>query len=165
MSYSENLQLITEVTRNFSLFLLQDMLDESLVVMKHVFGWDWNDILYLSPVNVGDYSVSRINNPEHPKEKQRKKLYQELSVFDYVLYEEGKKVLESQMRRIGGFEGKLKEFRQLKLNFSAFCHSNKTEKWKQNTTNMRLPGHTFSGEHCCFFKMSLKSIINKFITS
>ena len=38
---------IGEMDDNFTLILLTDFFDESLIMMKHLLCWDWDDIVYI----------------------------------------------------------------------------------------------------------------------
>ena len=38
---------ITEMDNIFELVLLTDYFDESLIMMKHLLCWDWDDIIYV----------------------------------------------------------------------------------------------------------------------
>ena len=40
-------QAISEMDENFTLILLTDFFDESLIMMKHLLCWDWDDIVYI----------------------------------------------------------------------------------------------------------------------
>ena len=40
-------QAIAEMDENFTLILLTDFFDESLILMKHLLCWDWDDIVYI----------------------------------------------------------------------------------------------------------------------
>ena len=40
-------QAIKEMDDNFTLILLTDFFDESLIMMKHLLCWDWDDIVYI----------------------------------------------------------------------------------------------------------------------
>lgn len=40
-------QAISEMDENFTLILLTDFFDESLILMKHLLCWDWDDIVYI----------------------------------------------------------------------------------------------------------------------
>lgn len=40
-------QAISEMDENFTLILLTDFFDESLIMMKHLLCWSWDDIVYI----------------------------------------------------------------------------------------------------------------------
>lgn len=40
-------QAIQEMDQHFTLILLTDFFDESLILMKHLLCWDWDDIVYI----------------------------------------------------------------------------------------------------------------------
>ena len=40
--------LIGQIMRNFTVILVAEMFDESLVVLKHKLCWDWSDVAYVT---------------------------------------------------------------------------------------------------------------------
>ena len=65
-------QAISEMDENFTLILLTDFFDESLIMMKHLLCWSWDDIVYIkfkmrtddSKAEVSHNSESRIVSNE-----------------------------------------------------------------------------------------------------
>lgn len=46
---------------NFTLILLTDFFDESLIMMKHLLCWDWDDIVYIKFKMRTDDSKAEVN--------------------------------------------------------------------------------------------------------
>ena len=40
-------EAIQQMDQHFTLILLTDFFDESLILMKHLLCWDWDDIVYI----------------------------------------------------------------------------------------------------------------------
>ena len=54
-------QAISEMDENFTLILLTDFFDESLIMMKHLLCWDWDDIVYIKFKMRTDDSKAEVN--------------------------------------------------------------------------------------------------------
>jgi len=52
---------IHEMEENFTLILLTDFFDESLIMMKHLLCWDWDDIVYIKFKMRTDDSKAEVN--------------------------------------------------------------------------------------------------------
>ena len=53
---------IHEMEENFTLILLTDFFDESLIMMKHLLCWDWDDIVYIKFKMRTDDSKAEVND-------------------------------------------------------------------------------------------------------
>jgi len=54
-------QAISEMDENFTLILLTDFFDESLIMMKHLLCWSWDDIVYIKFKMRTDDSKAEVN--------------------------------------------------------------------------------------------------------
>ena len=62
---------IQEMDENFTLILLTDFFDESLIMMKHLLCWDWDDIVYIKFKMRTDDSKAEVSlNCQGPKNSQ-----------------------------------------------------------------------------------------------
>jgi len=75
---------IAEIDEQFSLVVIVEMFDESLIVMRDLFGWSTEDLVYITHNQV-DHSKSINRHPELVNEIA--KLAREFNQPDYKLYE------------------------------------------------------------------------------
>ena len=62
---------IQEMDENFTLILLTDFFDESLIMMKHLLCWDWDDIVYIKfKMRTDDSKAEVSQNCQGPYNKQ-----------------------------------------------------------------------------------------------
>ena len=114
------LKYIDDIISNFSVILIQEQFEESLVVLKNKLCWDWSDIMYVS-ANRGSYKFDVINTTLF---QIRRNLHQKFSPYDYVLYEKSLNKLQNDISKISNFEEQLKDFRTLKEEILLWCSKN-----------------------------------------
>jgi hypothetical protein len=95
----------SNIEGHFSLVGLTERFDESLVVLKHVFGWSR---LFYVAVNVGGTRVGPASISA-----QARKLIEEHNELDLRLYAYAKKRFEETIARYPRFEDDLRRFRRL----------------------------------------------------
>ena len=111
--------LIKGIMDNFTVILVQDQLDNSLVVLAHTLKWKLRDILHYSQ-NVQfhtDESKSRNTADFVRREKQHRMM----SPNDYSLYEQSVMKLEAQKSRITNFRFKVMEFQRINHDVRTWC--------------------------------------------
>ena len=50
---------INEIIQNFTVIIVREKFDESLVVMKNKLNWEWSDIIYTSKNERKEYNFDR----------------------------------------------------------------------------------------------------------
>ena len=111
-------QFVGELMKNFTVVLVAEQFDESLVVMKNKLCWDWSDIVYVK-VNVGKYKFARFQNESLVNE--RRKIHQSFSPSDYILYSRSKDKLHEDIKLISNFASQLQEFRLVNKKITSWC--------------------------------------------
>ncbi|XP_054768563.2 galactose-3-O-sulfotransferase 2-like [Lytechinus pictus] len=95
------------------LVLISDYMDESLLLLKHLMCWDFEDILYVS--------ANRRSSRTKMSESQKAKIRQ-WNPIDTILYEHFNRTLWKKIAAIGPrFWKDLDYFRQLKQDFFTMC--------------------------------------------
>ena len=110
---------VQQISNNFSVLIVNEMFDESLVVLKNKLSWNWEDVVY-QKMNVAK-SSAMISFTQQEKEAHRL-----FSPKDYLLYEESVKKLNKDIEKIKNFNEQLSEFKMLNKKVSSFCQNANT---------------------------------------
>ena len=127
---------VEQISNNFSVLIVNEMFDESLVVLKNKLSWNWEDLVY-QKMNVAKNSESQKSFTQQEKEAHRL-----FSPKDYLLYEESVKKLNKDMKTIENFSEQLSEFKLLNKNVSLFCNHVNTA--NQTDSQLLLTGVKFN---------------------
>ena len=73
---------ISSIQSRFSLVLIVEYFNESLILMRRLLRWTWRDIIFV-PQNVGNYTKYRLYDGE---DLALRKIYEDWSQFDHALY-------------------------------------------------------------------------------
>ena len=117
-------QAIQELYDKFSLVLIYEHLDESLVLMKRKFCWQLDDILYLSFQHTAENSWNDVNTTDKLKQRMRN-----WNTADMKLYHFFNKTLWTEI----GYEGQnfwkdLKDFKDLRKSIEHECMTEDNDK-------------------------------------
>ena len=115
-------KLAQDIVRNFSIVLVQERFDESLVLLKTVLNWGYEDILYQPKNEAGNYKISSENKRNASLYLNRLHLHMIQSPHDYTLYDLSMKNFNQQIALIEKFSEKVKEFRQINQKVSKWCY-------------------------------------------
>ena len=107
---------IGELMNNFTVMIVAEKFDESLVVMKNKLCWDWSDIVYVK-ANVGNYNYGENTTLEN----KRRVLHQQFSPFDYILYNKSVTKLQNDIEKVENFDQQLQEFRRVNKHVVSWC--------------------------------------------
>ena len=160
MTHEETNSYINQIFSNFSVILVKERFDESLLVMKNLFCWDYQDILYFKPQN----TFRRPKLVENPDiESLREKHYRDFSPFDYILYERATEKLDKQMESIANFSHQLQEFKRLRETVGHVCDQ-LTEDSESVNHKIFIANLNFSigGEFCVKARRNLLDYIQLF---
>ena len=115
-------KFISDLNEDFSLVIILEYIDESLVLMKRILCWELQDILYLALnvnypkllyQNAGDTSTLS-QNAVHNLER--------FNNADFLLYDFFHKRFLSQTRNMGDdFKNEVNNFREIRKNVATFC--------------------------------------------
>jgi len=122
---------IQELYEKFTVVLIYEYLDESLLLMKRKFCWQLDDILYLK----FHYTSNNIWNRQNSSEELRNKIHH-WNEADYALYRFFNKTLWEEIKYEGdSFWKELKSFKQKLKEMNSDCLGSK----KDNHNNEYLP--------------------------
>ena len=141
-------QAIQELYDKFSLVLIYEHLDESLVLMKRKLCWQLDDILYLSFQHTAENSWNNANTSDELKQRMRK-----WNNADMRLYQFFNKTLWTEISYEGqGFWSDLRDFRRMQQSIENECVSdaNDVDVNKQRKTQQQVSKNVmkaFQGEN------------------
>ncbi|XP_069128511.1 galactose-3-O-sulfotransferase 2-like [Argopecten irradians] len=105
--------------KEFSIVLIADHLDESLVLMRRLLGWKLKDILH-GRINEGKLLFTEISKMK----KTIKELHRSWAELDYHLYDYFYKRLFEKIKLEGpDFQKELGYFKRIQLDVKTFCQS------------------------------------------
>lgn len=108
-------QWLDSLTEQFSLVIIVEYFDESLVLLRRLLCWSLRDILYLSR-NVGQYTY-KVGNRQHLVNK-----YKAWSRVDHVLYDRFTAILQARIRAGGSsLASEAKHFKATRERLQTFC--------------------------------------------
>ena len=153
---------IDQIINNFTVIIIQDQFDESLVVLKNKLCWDWSDIMYVS-ANKGHYKFDKTNETLM---NERRKKHVNFSPYDYRFYEKALKKLETEKRNINQFELQLEEFRKTKDKITKWCSSQKViglTVFEIETNYTKSRKTTFSRNDCKHMQINVLDFIDEIL--
>jgi len=141
---------IDKMEKEFDLVMIADYFDESMILLKRLLCWEFEDIVYVK---------LRVQKKKLEFEEEVKKNILTWNHADVTLFEHFNKTFWRKVRQEGpSFYEDLKAFRMINQDFQAMCESikYKSEKCKLSKTPpcdilellWRRRGNTFSGTRC-----------------
>ena len=110
--------LIDFIESDVHLVMINELYDESLVMLMRMLNWDMGDILYLK-LRVQHYKAKNMTFPE-----RLLKNHEAWSSIDYAIYNHFRNKLENQIESLGEpFKKQVTLFRNVKEAFEVFCRS------------------------------------------
>jgi hypothetical protein len=161
---------IQGIVSNFSLVMLADSLDESLLLMKRQFCWDLSDILYVSKNIAGTGAKAyKFDTTNTTLTEQRERLHREMSPLDYDLYSNASSVFWHKMEVQTDFYQELDLFRQTNQRVTSFCQSARAGETSVETLTISGSPYnqmfTVDQQFCQRIKRGIMPYINSFYTS
>lgn len=120
-------QYLEKIDREFSLILVTELFDESLVLMKRTLCWEIKDILYV-PLNI---NKKKEKNPIVLSEDAKKDLFA-YNYADFKLYIFAKERLLKRIAHEENLMTEVTEFKRINGIVSEFCHKCKKSNFKTN---------------------------------
>ncbi|XP_014665096.1 PREDICTED: galactosylceramide sulfotransferase-like [Priapulus caudatus] len=114
-------EFIAEIERDFTLVMITEYFDESLVLLRRALCWPIHSILYVSK-NVRKYNkgVGKPNASD-PIDQRNKRRYRDWSPVDYVLYAHFNATLWRRAAAEPRFHEEVDYFRELLADVSTYC--------------------------------------------
>lgn len=111
-------KIIQDIDKRFALVLILEKFDESLILLKRIFGWAMRDIIYLKTnVNPLAYKNSQVSD----RDKDRLKAW---SMADHLLYDFFSKKLNSLIKQQDrSFDKEVQIFNQYLSKANQFCRT------------------------------------------
>ncbi|XP_050404293.1 galactosylceramide sulfotransferase-like [Patella vulgata] len=138
-------EYITKLEKEFSLVMIMDYYDESLILLKQEFCWSFKDILYWTQ-NKGSYgNVQLLKTPENLH------LHKEYDFLDYQLFDHFNKTFWRKVEEYpGNFVDEVRMFQQIKLDITRFCFTNDVYSTKvfEVTNNLYTDDFEFEAKEC-----------------
>ena len=148
----QNLKLvesyIDKMEREFDLVMITEYFDESLILLKRLLCWEFQDIVYIKLRS----KKKKINS-----EKEVEKNILTWNRADAILYDHFNKTFWSKVREAGStFDEELKTFRRINQEYQESCESTEDQKCKLSKKNpcnifdqlWKERGNKYSGPHC-----------------
>merc|ERR1712168_23455 len=107
--------MIKHIDEMYSLVIINEYFDESLLLLRRKFCWDIKDIIYI-PLRARHYQGKNKKLDEHLK-----KIHEDRSKADYTLYEYFKRKLEKQIKIEPYFSYELENYQQILKEVTSFC--------------------------------------------
>ena len=114
---------IDEIIQNFTVIMINEYFDESLVLIKNILKWDMRDILYKSKNIANRYYFNTSKDIE--RDKTREQLLRKHSPYDYMLYEKSLEKFHRQKESIVDFDQQVKQFREINKLVNSWCYRTK----------------------------------------
>ncbi|XP_060066897.1 galactose-3-O-sulfotransferase 2-like [Ylistrum balloti] len=114
---------LRKLEKEFHMVLVADFLDESLILMRRLLGWQLKDIIHRR-INDGKYWFTKV-----PKMKTAiKELHKQWAALDYALYDFFNKRLSEKIKSEGqDFQKELLYFKRIQRDVESFCLRNVNE--------------------------------------
>ncbi|VDI44312.1 galactose-3-O-sulfotransferase 3 [Mytilus galloprovincialis] len=113
-------QFISDLDKDFTLIIILEYLDESLVLLKRLLCWEMHDILYL-PTNVRFSPISQQFNTEELTKSSIENL-EKYNKADFMLYAFFKQRLLSQINDLNyDFKSEVRQFQIIQTKLADFC--------------------------------------------
>lgn len=104
------------LNKEFTVVLVMERFQESLVLMKRLFNWSLEDIIYLE-------SNSNPHRQINFTEAERKK-FQNTCFLDYAIYDHFSDIFSKKLETVGhDFQNEVKHFNEIVASVSQFCSS------------------------------------------
>ncbi|KAK3610806.1 hypothetical protein CHS0354_033846 [Potamilus streckersoni] len=121
---SQNLKKVSNyietLNKEFSLVIIAELFQESIIMMRRILKWSTQDILYL------DKNISLKKNESSFMGPYDRQLYRKWAKIDYALYDFFFKRLRQQIREQGtDFDDELLHFKEIQKLVSEFCTQKK----------------------------------------
>ncbi|KAL3847791.1 hypothetical protein ACJMK2_018685 [Sinanodonta woodiana] len=121
---SQNLKKVSNyietLNKEFSLVIIAELFQESIVLMRRMLKWSTKDVLYL------DKNISLKKNDSSFIGPYDRQLYRKWAKIDYALYDFFFKRLRQQIREQGtDFDAELLHFKEIQKMVSEFCAQKK----------------------------------------
>lgn len=110
-------QWIADIDRQFSLILIVEYFDESLILLRRLLCWTWKDVLYFTQ-NRGNYSFKQSSEPD------LESVYRKWSRVDYELYDYFNQSLWRKINRLpdtDDFHAEVRGFKAMLRDVKDFC--------------------------------------------
>eukprot|EP00106_Octopus_bimaculoides_P008604 XP_014776046.1 PREDICTED: galactose-3-O-sulfotransferase 2-like [Octopus bimaculoides] len=120
-SYStgEITRYLQDLDNDFSLVMIVEYFDESLILLRRLMCWKMKDIIFRR-VNIGGYRKTNASN--NRQTEQNRQLYKSYSRIDYILYNYFKRVLlEKIKQQTPDFFDEVNHFRKVESEVTEFC--------------------------------------------
>lgn len=117
-SYStgEIMRYLQDLDNDFSLIMIVEYFDESLILLRRLMCWEMKDIIFRK-VNIGGYSKTNNRQTE-----QNRQLYKSYSRIDYILYNHFKRAMWQKIKQqTSDFFDEVKHFRKIQAEVTEFC--------------------------------------------
>ncbi|CAG2233369.1 TPIP [Mytilus edulis] len=113
-------QFISDLDKDFTLIIILEYLDESLILLKRLLCWEMHDILYL-PTNVRFSPISQQFNTEELTKSSIENL-EKYNKADFMLYAFFKQRLLSQLNDLNyDFKSEVRQFQIIQTKLADFC--------------------------------------------
>ena len=139
---------IDKMEREFDLVMITEYFDESLILLKRLLCWEFQDIVYLK---------LRSKKKEINFEKEVEKNILTWNRADAILYDHFNKTLWRKVREAGStFEEELITFRRINQEYQESCETIEDQKCQLSKRNpcyileklWKKRGHKFTGRYC-----------------
>ena len=155
---------LEQLSAKFTLVIIVEYFDQSLVLLRRLLSWRWSDIIYWS-TNVGKYGASSSSGTSRDVTGddtwRLRNIYRHWSSVDHALYQHFNATLWRHIaQQLDDFSGEVDAFRQCLQLVRAFCEkvndSGTSSRAASNSARYRLvvpesrwdAGFVVDGEHC-----------------
>lgn len=112
----EIVEFVKNIDSDFTLVIIAEHFEESVVLLRRYLRWSTKDILYL------DKNIARHKNETKLVGPYDRQMYKRWAKIDYALYEHFFKKLRDQIREEGyDFDDELLHFKEIRRMVSEFC--------------------------------------------
>ena len=109
---------IFDLQKRFTLVLIHEYLDESLVLMKRKLCWDTDDVIYLRS------AFPQLPSPDITLSLRAKEAFSKWNKADWMLYEFFNATLWESIRSEEGFYSEVRNFKDRQKEIGLYCSGN-----------------------------------------
>ena len=111
---------VEELKSNFTLILVSDYFDESMVLLRHEMCWTMREIL-LKSKNKSKRDQYNLRTTTDVKEQRRKELYKAYASADHYFFDQINQTFWEKISKIDKFEEQLADYRNVTQHVNNYC--------------------------------------------
>ena len=134
---------VQKLSEKFSLVMISDYFDESMIVLRHTFCLKMRDILIKIKNVSRKYSFGPKGNQNTPEEQKLEDHYKKYAYADYVLFDLFNATLWKKVAAIPNFKEELSTFRNYSMLMDAHCTKRRA---RRSTGDLIIPAGKFNEE-------------------